>query len=517
MADWTSGYVSELGYTYGYYRELNPNFVELMLLASGISPPKIENALELGFGQGVSVNMHSAAGPTNWWGTDFNPTQANFATRMAGAAGSSVTLLEDSFGSLLERDDLPGFDFIALHRVWSWISDENRKFIVEIIRRKLNIGGVVYVSYNTLPGWAMFAPMRHLMTEHAKVMGAAGSGIATRIEGAVNFADQLIEINAGYARNNTELVSRLERLKGQPKHYLAHEYFNHDWDPMHFSTLSDWLKSTRLEFACSADPLAAVDVINLTEEQQVFLNSIRDTEFRESVRDFITNQPFRRDYWIKGKQVMSALERAEKMRTLKVLLTVPAEQVSMEVIGALGPAELTGTLYGPLVELLSDHVPRTLDEVEQHLSSAQENENEIVFSHIAQAILILIGSGQMQLVQCKEEGIAQNQPNTDRLNLFLSNSARSSGDINYMASPVTGGGVSVDRVDQMFLACVQAGEESPNQLARQIWSILEAQGQKLLKAGETIEKPEDNIEHLEERAESFLRERLPYLRALGLI
>ena len=517
MADWTAGYVSELGYTYGYYRELNPNFVEMMLLASGISPPKFENALELGFGQGLSINIHSAAGGTNWWGTDFNPSQANFANRMAAAAGSSAALFEDSFDALLSREDLPSFDFIALHGIWSWISDENREVIVEIVKRKLNIGGVLYISYNTLPGWAMFAPMRHLMTQHAKVMGAAGSGIATRITEALGFADKLIGVNGGYARNNADLLGRLERLKGQPTHYLAHEYFNQDWHPMHFSTLADWLKPAKVEFACSAEPLNHVDAINLTEEQQHFLNNIRDPEFRESVRDFITNQPFRREYWIKGKQAMSALERAEIMRSLKVVLTVPAEKVSMEVSGTLGPATLQEGLYRPLFDLLADHVPKTLGEIEQHFSSIQVNDSDVEFAQIAQAIMILIGSGQMQLARRSDDAIATSQPTTERLNLFLANRARSNADISFVASSVTGGGIFVDRIDQMFLACLRDDQLSSRQLAEQIWSVLEAQGQKLIKDGAPIEDPEENVQQLEERADSFQIDRLPIYRTLGLI
>jgi hypothetical protein len=50
MTDWTAGYVSEIGYTYGYYTELNPQRLALPLLAAGIAPPKVEAACELGFG-----------------------------------------------------------------------------------------------------------------------------------------------------------------------------------------------------------------------------------------------------------------------------------------------------------------------------------------------------------------------------------------------------------------------------------------------------------------------------------
>ena len=177
---------------------------------------------------------------------------------------------------------------------------------------------------------------------------------------------------------------------------------------------------------------------------------------------------------------MSALERAEIMRSLKVVLTVPAEKVSMEVSGTLGPATLQEGLYRPLFDLLADHVPKTLGEIEQHFSSIQVNDSDVEFAQIAQAIMILIGSGQMQLARRSDDAIATSQP-TRRL--IYGNRARSNADISFVASSVTGGGIFVDRIDQMFLACLRDDQLSSRQLAEQIWSVLEAQGQKLIKDG----------------------------------
>jgi SAM-dependent methyltransferase len=66
-------------------------------------------------------------------------------------------LFDESFAEFASRD-LPEFDYIGLHGIWSWISDENRAVIVDFIRRKLKVGGVLYISYNTLPGWAPLPP-----------------------------------------------------------------------------------------------------------------------------------------------------------------------------------------------------------------------------------------------------------------------------------------------------------------------------------------------------------------------
>jgi SAM-dependent methyltransferase len=250
MSDWTSGYVADVGYTYGYYPELNPFRVKLAFLNAGLAFPEFGAACELGFGQGLSANLHAAASVTEWHGTDFNPSQAGFARELAQVAGAGAKLHDEAFADFSNRPDLPDFDYIGLHGIWSWISDDNRAVIVEFLRRKLKVGGVLYISYNTLPGWATFAPLRHLMTEHAAVLGAEGRGIVNRIDGALDFTERLLATNPQFLRANPTLRDRLDRIKGQNRHYLAHEYFNRDWHPMHFATMADWLEPAKLQYAC---------------------------------------------------------------------------------------------------------------------------------------------------------------------------------------------------------------------------------------------------------------------------
>jgi len=74
QSDWTAGYVADIGYTYGYYLELNPQRVKLAFLNAGLVSPEFGTACELGFGQGLSANMHAAASVCSWHGTDFCPS-----------------------------------------------------------------------------------------------------------------------------------------------------------------------------------------------------------------------------------------------------------------------------------------------------------------------------------------------------------------------------------------------------------------------------------------------------------
>src|SRR5208283_2524002 len=131
MSDWTSGYVSDVDYTYGYYRELSPPLLSLALLNRGViaSLDRPLRYLEIGYGQGLSLNIHAAACPGEFWGTDFNPAHAGNAKEMAEASGSGARVFDLSFAELAARDDLPEFDVIGVHGIWTWVSDENRTII----------------------------------------------------------------------------------------------------------------------------------------------------------------------------------------------------------------------------------------------------------------------------------------------------------------------------------------------------------------------------------------------------
>lgn len=510
MTDWTAGYVADIGYTYGYYTELNPLRARMAFLNNGLACPNFTTACELGFGQGLSANIHAAASNAQWFGTDFNPAQAGFAQELAVASGASVKLFDEAFADFCARPDLPEFDCIGLHGIWSWISDANRAVIVDFIRRKLRVGGVLYISYNTLPGWAAFAPMRHLMTEHAEVLGSEGRGIISRIDGALDFAEKFLATNPAFLRANPLVGERLQQMKAHNRHYLAHEYFNRDWHPMHFATMAQWLEPAKLQYACSANYLDHVDALNLSAEQQAFLAEVPDAMYRESVRDFMVNQQFRKDYWVKGARKLSPLEQAETMRAQRVVLTAYRPDILLKVKGALGEVSLKEDIYAPILDLMADHQPRSLGQLEVALRPKGLN-----FQQIAQACMILIGAGHVAPVQSKQDTAAAGKT-SKTINAHLQDKARGSNDMSFLASPVTGGGVAVARFQQLFLKAAQLGMRTPAEWANHCWGVLAAQGQRIMKDGKALETPEENIAELTTQAQAFLDKQMPILRALGV-
>ena len=252
MSNWHAGYTAETAYTYGYYTELNPLRTQLLLLSWGIQPPKVSTACELGFGQGMTVNIHAAASGMRWYGTDFNPAQTAFAQELAEVSGNGAVLSEQSFQDFCARSDLPDFDFIALHGIWSWISPENQAHISDFLARKLKPGGVLYISYNTQAGWAAMAPIRDLMEQHSRVMSAPGQDSLTRVGSALSFVNRMMETKPRYLQANPTIAVRLQQIGEQDPNYLSHEYFNHYWQPVSFSAIKPVLAAVKLEFAGSA-------------------------------------------------------------------------------------------------------------------------------------------------------------------------------------------------------------------------------------------------------------------------
>ena len=515
MSQWSEGYVTDITYTYGYYGELNPLRARWALARAGFRGPEVHQACELGFGQGMSINLHAAASGVHWCGTDFNPSQVAFAQGLARASGAHALLSDEAFESFCARTDLPDFDYIGLHGIWSWISDRNRRVIADFLRRKLRVGGVVYLSYNTLPGWAAFAPMRELLLAHHERMSAPGTAVGTRIDAALAFGQKLMQTQPKVAAALPSMAGRLNKVQTQSRAYLAHEYFNADWAPMYFSDMAKHLADCKLSFACSAHLPDHADGLNLSDDQVAMLRGIDDVNLRELTRDLLVNQQFRRDLWVKGPVKMRPAERMAVLRQQQVLLVVPRGDVKLKVSGSRGEADMSAPIYAALLDVLAQAPlrPHAVGELEKQLPQAAP----FSAAHLIEAVTLLVATGQVQLVAAPAPAPSVVQ-SSQRLNEAIAQMARDGGDVRYLSSPVLGGGVEVNRFEQLFLAQCWGGELRPQAWAESVWQTLSWAGERLVGPdGKPLTTPQDNLKVLLEKAQVFATQRLPVLRAAGLL
>jgi SAM-dependent methyltransferase len=507
---WSAGYPTEIEYTYGYYRELCPTYLRLACLSAGIATAKADplKYLELGFGQGVSINIHAAGNEGDFWGTDFNPSQAAHARELAEASGSSATLLDASFAELAARPDLPHFDIIGLHGIWTWISEENSRVVVDIIRRKLKVGGLVYVSYNCLPAWAPAMPLRHLMKLHAN-LAAEAAGVVAKVDGAVAFAQQVIDSGALYFRANPAVGERLKALSGLRRNYLVHEYFTEDWRPITFSDMSRVLEDAKLDFVGSANLLD-----HCGGGQSV----------RSGAKVAIGHQP------PDPPAVRPRLSGQSTVQT-RYFREGVAPPLCARAGGSLPPTTAC-TPDGP--ERHSHEgcrVSRRGDIGRVILPAFDRELRERGFcAKDPRASCCATSQAGLPAVHEPDPGGAcahgsrspaqvpsrKAQARSPALNRRLCERARGSDTFTFLASPVTGGGVPVNRQQQLFLLAAHNGKRTPSEQAKFVWDTLEAQGHRVIKEGKMLETPDENLAELSREAEAFAEKRAPILKALGV-
>lgn len=441
-----------------------------------------------------------------WYRTDFNPSQAIHAQTLAAAGKSGAQLYDDAFEEFANRPDLPSFDFIALHGIWSWVSDENRAAIVRFINENLKPGGVVYISYNTLPGWSAFAPIRQFMTEHAGTFGPPGSEILEKIEASIDFMQRFLDLDSKYKRTNLAVLDKITQLRDKPKEYLAHEYFNRDWQPMYFSGLHNKLSEAKFSFAQSANFNEHLDAVNFTTERLEMLQTVPREPFGELLKDFLLNRQFRKDYWVKGKLALSPLAQREALERVTVTVNSADGEAPGAIKTELGEVALQEKIYRPLYECLSGYDSVSIGALWKNLSGGS-----MTFPQLQQALTVLMSSGHV--------AVAHDTETTGRLvdqcaafNKEVIERARFSHDISFLANPTTGAGTQVNRFQQLFTAARLDGIRELDEWALEAWRVISKQGQKVVKDNIALETEEENLAELRSAAEKFAETQLPLLQ-----
>ena len=525
MNNWSEGYFTESTYTYGYYRELSPNFMRWCLTLKGIAAPEITEDschCELGYGQGLSVNIHAAATPGKFFGTDFNPAHAAQANEFLSASGANAKFFEDSFEEFSKREDLPQFDSIGFHGIWTWVSAENRRHMLEIARHHLKSGGMLYNSYNCLPGWAPNAPLRELLVLHDKYQRAGNAD--ERVAAAFKFVGDLIDAEPAYAARVPGFKAYFNDIKTKDAHYIAHEYLNLDWDLMYFADVAELCQEFKLDFAMSAIPAETNEAMYLSEKAREFLKTVSNPIIREQLKDYFINRQFRKDIFVRGVRRLSRTETYDKIFSTRYVLTTPAAAVPMKIKVHQSELNLNEERYRPVIEYLERDNFRPKDLFE-YFSTSKVNPNSLI-----EVIVVMVHTGYVTPCQ-NENAVKQVKRSCERLNAHICERANFSGDIAFLASPLTGCGVEVSRFSQIFLAQYKAGNKSADKLAEAAWKILSRNGERMIveekeklasENGEIshprkmLETPEENVAHLKTLAENFLK-RLSVFKALMLV
>lgn len=296
-------YVTDVPYARRFVRELSPAWLDFTALICGVRPPERTSGFtwcELGCGHGVTPALLATTHPEGQFlGIDLMPQHTSFATELCREAGIENARFEALDFAEATALDLPAFDYIVAHGVYTWVDAAAQADLLRFVERHLKPGGLVYLSYDCLPGWAGDMPLQHLLLSLAAP--AQGDSIA-RLDAAdqtlramMRAGGEILKLGA-MGREWSELRAKL------PPAYFVHQLLPPGWKPLYVTEVRRALAGIDLTAVGSATIRENVDAFILDKAQRDLVNATPDPDLRELLRDYLLMKRFRRDVFGRDPQ-----------------------------------------------------------------------------------------------------------------------------------------------------------------------------------------------------------------------
>ncbi|MBV9785739.1 MAG: class I SAM-dependent methyltransferase [Acidisphaera sp.] len=363
MNDWSTGYVSDVGYIRGVYRQQSPLHLDIACLLGGTSGVNAASAaelsyVELGCGQGLGALTLAASNP-HWQvtGVDLLPAHVAEARDFAREAGlDNVRFLEADLLTLAEDPlsaEIPQADVVSLHGLWSWVSPPIRAGIVRLLRAKVRPGGIVHVSYNALPGWQGALGMQRVLRE-------SGLRLASRTDlqakAGLEVVRELFEAKAASLVNEAYVKHVLGRTVSGA--YLSHEYMNEGWAPCFHADVAAAMAQAKLEWVASGQLLENFTELMLDAKQRAVLDRFEEPVMRELVKDICVPRGLRHDVFVRGARRLDTATRDAALGDIVLALSRSPESFVFEAKVPAGKAGMSLDFYQPVVAALAERPMR---------------------------------------------------------------------------------------------------------------------------------------------------------------
>lgn len=232
----------------------HPEHLATIARLHGLAAPAPETArvLEIGGGDGVNLLAIGAAYPaTLGLSIDLSAAAVARGTALGRSAGVGNVRLE-VHDIVAAADTLDGcFDYVIAHGVYAWVPAPVRDALLRLAARVLAPDGVVFISYNAMPGGHMRRMLRDMALHHI----AGIDGNAERLAAARAYLADL-----GAPREHDRIVVQAMREIARPMAVKTAEALFHDelggvFEPQSLTDVTTAAAAHGLAFLNDASPL----------------------------------------------------------------------------------------------------------------------------------------------------------------------------------------------------------------------------------------------------------------------
>ncbi len=253
--------------------------------------PSACRVLELGCAEGSNIVPMAYYFPNSEFvGIDLSEVQiASGQAHIDALELSNIKLHVDDLAQM-RVSDYGKFDYIIVHGVFSWVPPAVQQRILQLGKALLSEQGMMYISYNTYPGWHQHMVLRDAFKFYC--------------EDAIEPEQKKQKINAAidylkgfFTTTNNDFsayyVKRLASLKTQTSSYIYHEYLEDYNAPLYLTEFIKQIEADEMQYV--SDAYLPIDVpVLLGKARFAYLKNIKPRIKQLQAMDFMINQRFRR-------------------------------------------------------------------------------------------------------------------------------------------------------------------------------------------------------------------------------
>ncbi len=133
---------------------------------------------------------------------------------------SNLSFLHKPFEELDKSLEEP-FDFIIVHGVFSWVPDDVRDLLFKLCSDMLSVRGLLYLNYNTKPGWNIRGMVRDYLLAHTQHL----THIIDKVRAAKQAAEKMSRSLSQEQHPYSQLMANeFQFICDNHDSYIAHEF-----------------------------------------------------------------------------------------------------------------------------------------------------------------------------------------------------------------------------------------------------------------------------------------------------
>jgi len=247
--------------------------------------------LELGCAEGSNIVPMAYYFPkSKFVGIDLSAVQiASGQAHIDALELDNITLHVDDLAQM-RASDYGQFDYIIVHGVFSWVPPEVQQRILQLGKTLLSQQGMMYISYNTYPGWHQHMVLRDAFKLYCED-ALEPEQKKQKMRAAIDY------LKGFFTTTNNDFsayyVKRLDDLKSHTSSYIYHEYLEDYNAPLYLTEFIKRIEADEMQYVSDAY-LPIDEPMLLGKARFAYLKDIKPRIKQLQAMDFMINQRFRR-------------------------------------------------------------------------------------------------------------------------------------------------------------------------------------------------------------------------------